>query len=218
MIVLLDVDNTLLDNDAVKADLEEALEASLGAEDAARFWRLYEEVRRDLGMVSFPQTLERFLPAHCEDPLAPQRAARALFELDFARHLRPGALELLAWARREGTPLVLSNGDQFFQRWKIRRAGLAEAADDRVWVFPEKEHHFDDLDRRFGEEARYLFLEDKLSALQAARRHWGNRVMTVFVEFGHHAAEAGAPEGVDLVVESPAELLERLPELGLPGP
>lgn len=217
LIVLLDVDNTLLDNDAVKRDLEQALSSSLHPEDATRFWRLYEEVRGDWGMISFPETLERFLPVHCNDPLAPQKTARALFELDFASHLRPGALELLAWTRRHATSVILSNGDQFFQRWKISKAGLAHAAEDRVWVFPEKELHFGDLDERFGSEVRFVLVEDKMPALLAARKHWGERVITVFVEFGHHAAEAEVTEEVDLVVGSPAQLLEHLLEVGLPS-
>lgn len=213
-VFLFDVDNTLLDNDAVKADLERALETTLRPEDAERFWELYEQVRSALGLVSFPRTVERFLPAHCADPLAPQKAARSIFEIDFASYLRPGALELLKRADREGTPLILSNGDQFFQRWKIWRSGLAAASGNRVWVFPDKEQHFADLDERFDSDTRFLLVEDKLEALHAARQHWRERVTTIFVAFGHHAASGEDPETVDLVVNSPAELLERLPEIG----
>lgn len=212
-VFLFDVDNTLLDNDAVKTDLEQALETSLRREDADRFWELYEEVRSELGLVSFPETVERFLPAHCADPLAPQKAARSLFELDFASHLRPGALELLERAQREGIPLILSNGDQFFQRWKIWKAGLAAASGNRVWVFPEKEHHFADLDERFDGDVRFVLVEDKISALRAAHAHWKERVVTVFVDFGHHAASADDTEGIDVVVGSPEELLGRLSEI-----
>lgn len=207
-VFLFDVDNTLLDNDAVKAELEQVLEVSLRREDTDRFWKLYEEVRDDLGLVSFPETVERFLPAHCADPMAPQNAARSLFELDFAAHLRPGALKLLERAALEGTPLILSNGDQFFQRWKIWKAGLATASGNRVWVFPEKEHHFADLDERFDGAARFVLVEDKISALRAAQSHWKERVVTVFVDFGHHAASADDTEGIDVVVGSPEELLE----------
>jgi len=214
-VFLFDVDNTLLDNDAVKTDLEQALEASLSREDAERFWELYEEVRGELGLVSFPETVERFLPAHCADPLAPQKAARSIFECDFASHLRPGALELLQRAGQEGTSLILSNGDQFFQRWKIWKAGLAAASGNRVWVFPEKEHHFEDVDERFDAGTRFLLVEDKIEALYAAREHWGGRVVTIYVAFGHHAESVADRGGVDLVVSSPAELLERLPEIGL---
>lgn len=214
-IVLLDVDNTLLDNDAVKEELRGRLADTLHPDDAARFWRLYEEVREELQMVSFPETLERFLPVHCTDPLAPQRAAQAIFDLDLAGFLRPGALDLLDRLRQVAFPVILSNGDQLFQRWKIWRSGLAAAAGGRVWVFPEKEHHLDDLDRRFGPDARYVLVEDKARALRAARRHWGDRVGTVFVAYGRHAEAATDDGGADLVVESPAELATRLPELGI---
>lgn len=213
-VFLFDVDNTLLDNDAVKTELEKALEASLNSEDAERFWQLYDEVRADLDLVSFPETVERFLPVHCADPLAPQKAARVIFELDFVSHLRPGALELLAWASQRGTPLILSNGDQFFQRWKIWKAGLAAASGHRVWVFPEKEHHFEDLDKRFDDDTQFVLVEDKIRALRAARQHWGGRVVTVFVAFGHHAASEDDTSGIDIVVSSPEELLDRFLQIG----
>lgn len=212
-VVLFDVDNTLLDNDAAKAELASRLERSLDPDDVDRFWQLYEEVRSEIGMVSFPLTLERFLPVHCTDPIAPQRAAEAILGLDYREFLRPGALELLAELDRLATPLILSNGDQLFQRWKIRQAGLAAAVDQKVWVFAEKEHHLEDLDRRFGPDARFVLVEDKGRALRAAAQHWGDRVKTVFMDFGHHAADD--PHRADLVVTSPAELHDRLDELGI---
>src|SRR5947208_1536558 len=57
---LLDVDNTLLDNDAAKEEIDRRLRALLGQGEAERFWALYEEVRSDTGVVSFPLTLARF--------------------------------------------------------------------------------------------------------------------------------------------------------------
>jgi hypothetical protein len=205
-VALLDVDNTLLDNDRLKDDLERALRTVLHPADAERFWDLYEQVRRDLGMVSFPAVLERFLPTHCRSPLAPEVAAEALFGIDFSHYLRPGALALVERIRRSATPVILSNGDQFFQRWKIWKSGLARAVDHRVWVFPEKEHHFGDLDRAFP-QARFMLVEDKLDALQAARAHWGERVINVWMRFGHYADDATGSRVVDLTAESPAELI-----------
>lgn len=218
LVALFDVDNTLLDNDTLKVDLEQRLRADLHPEDAQFFWRLYEEVRVDLGMVSFPAVLERFLPTHCRHPLAPQLAAEALFDIDFAAYLRPGALMLLEHLRRSATVVIVSNGDQFFQRWKIRRSGLAEAADHRVWVFPEKEYHFADLDRAFAAGARFMLVEDKPEALRAARDHWGGRVTTVWMRFGHYAQDPTVPSFVDVAVESPLQLLRLLEETPRPFP
>lgn len=216
LVFVLDVDNTLLDNDALKERLDAMLKIALGADDVARFWQLYEEVRLEMGLVNLRETVERFLPTHCDDPLAPQKVAEILFGLDFAACLRPGALELLERVGMLSTTVILSNGDQFFQRWKIWRSGLAGAAGGRVWVFPEKEQHFEDFDSRFGDNAHFVLVEDKVRALRAAQAHWGDRVTTVLVAFGHHAATVGASSEADLVVGSPVELVERLDELRLP--
>lgn len=211
-VALLDVDNTLIDNDRLKDDLERALRAVLHPTDAEHFWHLYEQVRRDEGMVSFPTVLERFLPTHCRSPHAPELAAEALFGIDFAGYLRPGALELVERIRRSATPVILSNGDQFFQRWKIWKSGLARAVDHRIWVFPEKEHHFTDLDRVFP-DARFMLVEDKLDALRAARSHWGERVINVWMRFGHYADDDAGSRVVDLTAESPAEVIGFVDEI-----
>lgn len=57
---LLDVDNTLLDNDALKEHLAAALRHTLGDAGAARFWPVYEEVRRERDVVDLPLTAQRY--------------------------------------------------------------------------------------------------------------------------------------------------------------
>ena len=60
LVFLLDVDNTLLDNDRAKADINAALMSLLGGRGTERFWALYEEVRKEFGVVNYPETLKRF--------------------------------------------------------------------------------------------------------------------------------------------------------------
>ncbi|MBI2911400.1 MAG: hypothetical protein HYY05_04600 [Chloroflexi bacterium] len=81
-VVLLDVDNTLLDNDLVRADLERDLAGVLGGPDAARFWEVYEEVRAQTDLVNFPETLERFA-RECADPVCVSRISAHLYEFPF---------------------------------------------------------------------------------------------------------------------------------------
>src|SRR5918999_416066 len=57
---LIDIDNTLIDNDAAKDEMAARLRDLLGEEGTERFWTLYEAVRRDTGMVNIPLTLARF--------------------------------------------------------------------------------------------------------------------------------------------------------------
>ncbi|MEO5952768.1 MAG: hypothetical protein ABIQ44_09910, partial [Chloroflexia bacterium] len=60
LVFLFDVDNTLLDNDRSKADMGEQLRLLLGDAGMTRFWEIYEQVRKDLDVVSWPVTVERF--------------------------------------------------------------------------------------------------------------------------------------------------------------
>ena len=45
VIFLFDVDNTLLDNDRVAADLQRHLASQVGAEGAQEYWQIFEELR-----------------------------------------------------------------------------------------------------------------------------------------------------------------------------
>ncbi|MDQ6672470.1 MAG: HAD family hydrolase, partial [Chloroflexota bacterium] len=45
VVFLLDVDDTLLDNDWIERDLRRHLEQHFGVERAARYWELFEELR-----------------------------------------------------------------------------------------------------------------------------------------------------------------------------
>ena len=53
-VFLVDVDNTLLDNDRVRMALEAAIAGAVGQERAPRFWEIYEEVRAELDF-EFPR-------------------------------------------------------------------------------------------------------------------------------------------------------------------
>ena len=48
-VFLFDVDNTLLDNDAVQADLGEYLQREFGHASCERYWVIFEELRAQLG-------------------------------------------------------------------------------------------------------------------------------------------------------------------------
>ena len=57
---LFDVDNTLIDNDRAKQVLSLQIGEVLGESGERRFWELYEEVRRELGLVNIPFLLARY--------------------------------------------------------------------------------------------------------------------------------------------------------------
>ncbi len=205
LVFLFDVDNTLLDNDLVKADLEAQIKELVGPAGAANFWSFYEEVRQELDYVDLPRTLERFGGAFPEERQFAHLAERLLC-FPFQRYLFPRAVESIAHAKRLGTAAILSDGDLVFQPAKIARAGLADAVDGNVMIFSHKEEHLDAVMQRFPAD-RYVLVDDKPRVLAGAKGRLGERLVTLHVCQGRyaHAEEHDAYPAPDLQLDAIAE-------------
>src|SRR5438309_6650383 len=68
VVFLFDVDNTLLDNDRVTADLKSHLEQKVGRDQAQRYWDLFEQMRAELGYADYLGALQRYRSEHPHDP------------------------------------------------------------------------------------------------------------------------------------------------------
>src|SRR5437588_9380433 len=108
---LLDVDNTLLDNDALKELLAAQLRQALGAEGAARFWALYEDVRHERDVVDLPLTVRRYAAETGRQDQA-DRIDQFLDRLPFEHFLYPHALDTLRHLATLGTVCILSGVHQ----------------------------------------------------------------------------------------------------------
>jgi FMN phosphatase YigB (HAD superfamily) len=202
-VVLFDVDNTLIDNDRLKADLAAAITLDLGAGPAADFWRLYEQVRIDEdGVVDYPETLRRFAARH---PALAHGADALINGVAFDAYLYPGALRVIADCRPTGWPVVLSDGDPIYQVAKIERSGIAAAVAGDVLVFDHKERHLDEVSGRFP-AARYLMVEDKAPTLALMKEQLAERLVTVHVRQGHYATERAAGFVPDFSIASIGDL------------
>ena len=209
LVVLIDVDHTLLDGALVRARITEAVAGELGARAVERFWELYEVVRAQLGRVDVPEVtarLEREL-GHREGA-----ALEAIERANFETCLHAGALDALAYLGALGVTVVLSDGDPRFQRVKIDSAGIAAAVGDRVMITTRKERELDDVERRFPAE-RYAIFDDRVGILAAVKAQLGERVTTVLVRQGRYADElesvlrGAAPVTPDVVVGSIRDVL-----------
>ncbi|OLD51316.1 MAG: HAD family hydrolase [Chloroflexi bacterium] len=203
-VTLLDVDNTLLDNDAAKDALERRILAAVSEERAARFWSLYEDVRRERGVVDFPETLRRF---HAIHPDASDRVDRAVLDMPYDRFLYPGALDAIAHLATLGTPVILSDGDRRYQPRKIERSGLAAAVRGNVIVTDHKEERLDEVLRRFPAD-HYVLIDDKAAILAEVKRRLDGRVTTVHVLQGHYAGEPPDGPAPDVVVQRIGDLAD----------
>ena len=204
---LLDVDNTLLDNDRVARDLRRHLEAAFGVERAARYWELFEELRKELGYADYLGALQRYRLAHPRDPhlLA---VSSYLVNYPFANRLFPGSLDVLEHLERWGPTIILSDGDVVFQPRKIERSGLFDAVAGRVLIYIHKERELDDVARRYPAE-HYVLVDDKVRILTAVKQVWRERLTAVFVRQGHYARDPGTATypPADITIERIGELV-----------
>jgi len=209
-VILLDVDNTLLDNDRFGADLGDRLEQLFGAAERERYWAIFAELRSELGYADYLAALQKFRVGIANDPQLLLMSG-FLLEYPFAERLYPGALETVAHLSTLGQTVILSDGDIVFQPRKIQRSGLWRAVDGRVIVGLHKELSLDDMRRRFP-ASHYVMVDDKPTLLVAIKRLLGAELTTVFVRQGHYAAEsrnAFFDPAPDVCIDHISDLLER---------
>lgn len=181
-----DVDNTLLDNDRAKADMEAQLLDVLGQEGSARFWQLYEEVRKEGGVVSYPKTIARF-EEDWPDKVAAYHAANIVNSMPYEEYLYPGAIAALRHVSGMGDVAILSDGDPEYQPRKITRAGLSRIVGySDVLVFLNKQEHLLELTQELPAE-HYVLVDDKETILSGAKEILGDKLTTVWVQQGHYA-------------------------------
>ena len=208
IVFLFDVDNTLLDNDRSKADMQAELLRLLGDKGSKRFWELYEEVREEMDVVSYPETLERF--AHdWKDKEVARKAADLIDNWPYKEYLYPGSLLALKYLTKIGEVGILSDGDSDYQPRKIANAGLTEAVGGPadVLIYTHKETCFEDVMKRLPGR-HYVLVEDKEKLLASAKEFMGDRVTTVWVKQGHYAHDPKAyrKPDPDIVLEKIGDL------------
>ncbi|MGA2543331.1 MAG: HAD family hydrolase [Verrucomicrobiota bacterium] len=208
-VFLFDVDNTLLSNDQVIADLEKYLEAGVGARGARDYWKFFEELREELGYADYLGALQRYRAVHPHG-LRLLSVSRFLIDYPFADRLFPNSLDVLAHCQQWGPAVLLSDGDVVFQPRKIDRSGLFGAVAGRVMIYVHKEQELADVTRHHPAR-HYIMVDDKVRILAAMKKIWRARLTTVFVRQGHYAMDArltASYPGADVTIERIGDLLK----------
>lgn len=212
IVFLLDVDNTLLDNDAVIADLRQHLQREFGGL-ADRFWTQFEALRDELGYADYLGALQRFRTEVEHDGASAHRllaTSSFLIDYPFAERLYPKALDVFARLGKLGTTVILTDGDVVFQPRKVQRSGLWDAVQGRVLIHIHKERMLDAVTRSYPAR-RYVMVDDKLRILRAMKDTWGERLVTVFPRQGHYAldpTQLARHGAADITLERIGDLLE----------
>jgi FMN phosphatase YigB (HAD superfamily) len=207
LVFLFDVDNTLLDNDRVTGDLRRHLMHHFGPTLTDEYFRIFEDLRTELGYADYLGALQRYRVTHAHDTHLLE-VSSFLIDYPFANRLFPGSLDAIEYAGTHGPAVILSDGDVVFQPRKVERSGLGEAVEGRVLIYVHKERELDDVERRHPAD-HYVLVDDKPRILAAVKKVWGPRVTTVFVRQGHYAL-ATLPDG--FAPDITLERIGRLPE------
>ena len=212
-VFLLDVDNTLLDNDRIIADLREHLEREFGGASTDRYWAAFETLRSELGYADYLGALQRYrADVEADDAAAYRLLSLSTFLIDypFADRLYPGALDVIARLGRLGPTVIVSDGDVVFQPRKVKRSGLWDAVEGRVLIFIHKERMLDTVQRCYPARG-YAMVDDKQRVLTAMKEILGDRLVTVFPRQGHYAldpANVARYPAPDFSVDAIGDLLD----------
>jgi FMN phosphatase YigB (HAD superfamily) len=188
IVFLFDVDNTLLDNDRVIADLTKYLKREVGPERAQCYWTILEQLQTRLGYADYLGALQRYRSEYPHD-LGLLAVSRFLINYPFANRLFPNSLDVIERAKQWGAAVLLTDGDVVFQPRKVDRSGLYEAVEGHALIYVHKERELADVEARYPAD-HYVIVDDKLHILAAVKKLWGRRVTTVFVRQGHYARDA----------------------------
>ncbi|MGZ9127456.1 MAG: HAD family hydrolase [Candidatus Binatia bacterium] len=209
VVFLLDIDNTLLDNDRIVADLGDHLAHEFGEESRDRYWEIFEALRIELGYADYLGALQRYRVGSMNDPRLLLMSS-FLVDYPFAERLYPGALDVIAYLRRWGPTVILSDGDVVFQPRKAQRSGLWDTVEGRVLIYLHKEQMLDEVEQRYPAQ-HYVMVDDKLRILAAMKKIWADRLTTVFPRQGHYALD---PENIaayspaDITIEHIGDLID----------
>ena len=191
LVFLIDVDNTLIDNDNVKSDLDEHIRVEMGDALTARFWELYEQARHESGVVNIPLALKKLREQIPLSELDEQTYLHihSLFDnYPFFNALYPHTLETLHYLRALGLTVIVSDGDLYFQAEKIFRSDLAETVEGRVLIYTHKQEHLHEIMKQYPAD-HYAMIDDKPQILADSKLIMEKDLTTVFVQQGKYAMD-----------------------------
>jgi FMN phosphatase YigB (HAD superfamily) len=207
IVVLIDCDNTLLDNDAVEQDVSDHLAAEFGTEGQARYWKIFDQLTDKLGYADYLGALQHFRLGEARNTRLLLTASYLLY-YPFAEKLYSGALAAIRHLRAWGPTVILSDGDVVYQPRKMQRSGLWQAVEGRVLVYIHKERMLDAVAEQYPAR-HYVMIDDKLRILSSVKKQWGDRVTTIFARQGHYALDPdiAAYPPADMTIEGIGDLV-----------
>lgn len=208
VVFLIDVDNTLLDNDSAQADYIAEIRNKVSSNSAQRYWEIFQQATKELGYADYLGALQLYRQEDMHDPNLFSISSYFL-DYDFKQRIYPKSLDVIKHLQSFGKVVILTDGDVVFQPRKILRSGLWNAVDGNVLIYIHKEDELKQIEKKYPAE-HYVMIDDKIRILSAIKNQWGDRVTTIFVRQGHYATDpaiiAQYPSA-DISIEKIGELI-----------
>lgn len=202
-VFLIDVDNTLINNDQVKKEIKSALVDVLGKNEAEHFWQHHDSFRQYQKYVDFPKII-RYYCAEKHKDTCELTFTKIFKNIEFQRTLYPDALKVLENLRKLGKVYLFTEGDSTYQKEKIIKSGLSSIVDG-VFLFEQKIRHLPEIMKQF-KDYTVVFIDDRAKYLSIEKSKFP-KVITLNVKQGHYAKEdQNNYSGVDFTVDSLADL------------
>ena len=139
VVFLLDVDNTLIDNDAIQRDLKDHLQQNYGRDARDRYWRILEDLFAELGYRDYLGALQRFRAEH---PKEVELLAMSSYLIDypFADRLFPSVFAVLKRLGLQSQDVRNHGAGVLFNQRKNslgKQAGIERSADSHSPVLVE---------------------------------------------------------------------------------
>lgn len=166
---LVDVDNTLLNNDLIKIEIKRALDSSLGIEEANQFWINNNYFREHKLFVNFPYVIREYC-AEKHNETGETVLHNIFTNMDFSRALYPHAIEVLEHLKRQGEVRIYTEGEPEYQNAKVVSSKLNKYVDE-VFIFEQKLEHINEVLLDIKAKAKKLiYIDDKSTNLDAFKR------------------------------------------------
>ncbi|MFO0879545.1 MAG: hypothetical protein U0840_19545 [Gemmataceae bacterium] len=209
VVFLVDVDNTLLDNDRIQADIRRYIADHYGVPARDRYWALLDQIFEELGYRDYLGALQRYRVEHPRD-VRLLAMSSYLVDYPFANRLYPESMDVLAHLSTWGRTVLLTDGDVVFQPRKVERSGLYEAVAGHVLIYIHKEEQLEDVEAHYPAR-HYVLIDDKLRILSTVKKVWGARVTTILPRQGSYAQDPsvrGAFPPPDIEIARIGEMLK----------
>jgi len=175
-VFFLDFDNTLtntakLKEEGMTEEIFRFFERNIGSDKAASqtklFWKLYDEIKSELGWIAVPEIAFK-IAKRMSLPDLGVPLKRVIYNLPFKDYVFPGVSGTLEFLRKFGQLVIVSDDNVVYGSAKIRGSGLDNKV-DHIHIYQSKQDAFPELVKLYKHHDLY-FIDDQLPNLEALHK------------------------------------------------